>query len=116
MIKCMVSKIFAVTFIYVIILSWSASAHAGATYLDFRSIYMTSGEGTYDVRTSYAWDETPWLYLEIEPVYGVVDAEQVNSWWYGNFSETLAQEYFPSPVTEIWIAPWRWNSKKTAGI
>lgn len=29
-------------------------------------IYMTSGNGTRDIRTSYSLDETPWLYISFD--------------------------------------------------
>jgi len=49
----------------VLFLTCSASVFATAPSHVFDEIYMTSGNGTYDVRDTFGWDETPWIYFKM---------------------------------------------------
>jgi hypothetical protein len=86
------------------------------SYVSFDEMHMTSLNGTYDTRTTYDLNETPWLYLKL-PAETESSHNVTGSWWNDPDNEV----YFlsndsgqPTSDQEIWLSL-NWNSVKKVG-
>lgn len=75
------------------------------------SVYMTSNSSTYDLRTSYDWNETPWLYMDLrDSIFNVTGTS-----WIDPDNDTTIFNYGENSSNEVWISLSNWNTIKKAG-
>jgi len=102
----MFMKIIAVLVLFCVpLLAHDATAQA------FDVMYMTASSGSHTQKTSFGWDETPWLYVNLPASGG---ANVTTSSWFD--SDSVQYDTFISGDTdEWWISLSNWNTVKKMG-
>lgn len=94
-----------------IIFLFMAVLFTNNAFASFDQIFMTSQNGSTDIRTTYDLNETPWLYLKLPES----SLNFTGAWW--NDPDNNAHFVSQGPTTdqEIWLSLLDWSTVKEAG-
>ncbi len=86
------------------------NAFATTPIPSFDEIYMTSQNGTTDIRTTYDLNETPWLYLKLTES----SLNFTGSWWNDPDNDVHFVSHGPTTDQKIWLSL-DWGNVKKVG-
>lgn len=96
----------------VLFMAFAGNACANGTSGGFDEIYMTDHYGGTDERSTFGWDDKPWLYLKL-PAAGVAET---NSTWTDPLGADSLTDENVSGLIEVWLGFDNWNEIRRAGL